>query len=77
MLTFSPSDLTSSTSVLIKIGKGLGELTSDLELVVGGITGVVVKSLQAALGVDVGGALATLLAPQEDEPVSEDKTSSA
>lgn len=56
-------DITSSSSVLIPVIKGLATVTKELALVVGPVAGVVVQNLEAALGADIGGALATFIQP--------------
>ncbi|KAF3770595.1 hypothetical protein M406DRAFT_326041 [Cryphonectria parasitica EP155] len=54
-------DISTSSSVLITVVLALANLTNDLGNVVGGIAGVVVQTLQAAMGTEIGGILASLV----------------
>ncbi|PSR79722.1 hypothetical protein BD289DRAFT_88293 [Coniella lustricola] len=53
--------ITSSTSVLLTVVLALADLTNTCETVTGGIAGLVVQNLEAAMGLEVGGILATLI----------------
>lgn len=58
------TDLTSPSSVLITIAKSLGVATDNYaDTTVASLSGIVVQSLQAGLGTDIGSALATFISP--------------
>ncbi|KAJ4392277.1 hypothetical protein N0V93_005902 [Gnomoniopsis smithogilvyi] len=54
-------DVTSSSSVLVKVVKGLTAATDNLEDTVGTIAGIVVQNLNAALGPEIGSVLALFI----------------
>lgn len=57
------TDLMSSTSVLLTVVEAMSDVTDGLEESVTGVAGIVVQNLQAAMGADIGGALATFISP--------------
>lgn len=54
-------DITTSTSVLVPVLQGLAIVTNELATVVGPVAGVVAQNLEAALGTEIGGALAAFI----------------
>lgn len=58
-------DISSASSILITVVLALADLTNTCQVIVDGIGGVVVQDLQEALGLEIGGILATLITAPE------------
>ncbi|KAJ4406054.1 hypothetical protein N0V82_010200 [Gnomoniopsis sp. IMI 355080] len=56
------TDITSSSSVLIRVVTALATITNDISSTVGSMGGIVVQNLNAALGAEIGGELALFIA---------------